>query len=96
MCTKQSLHGQKFSLKLIFINKKRKENVSLKHLSRISVTDRTALILANNILFKVNMKTSKFGQIYRTYISEISWNFFRKIAFKELKNYKGKDELVLF
>jgi hypothetical protein len=39
MCTKQSLHGQKFSLKLIFINKKRKENVSLKHLSRISVTD---------------------------------------------------------
>lgn len=97
MYTKQSLHGQKFSLKLIFINKKQKENVFVQHSSRTNVIYHTASILINNIFVKINIKGSnKFGQIFSDYITEMSWNVFKKITFKEFKNYKGKDDLFFF
>lgn len=66
MYTKQSLHGQNFSLKLIFINKKLKENVFVQHSSRTNVIYHSTFItLTNNIFVKIDIKGSnKFGKIF--------------------------------
>lgn len=98
MCTKQSLHGQKFSLKLIFINKKRKENECFrKKYSKTNVMGYMVTTTHKYFCRKKDENYSKFGQIYRTHIYQKYYEIFSaKITFKELKNYKGKDDLFFF